>query len=75
MDHEDDMNLTARDVNLKADELDGLLAHIKEKYPNQYDSKTDPIGLLYADLAELSLRLRNMAPEEMYAMNKRSLTF
>lgn len=75
LDHDTDIRLSSADLTAKADELDSLLDYIKETYPNVYDSKTNPVGILYADLAELTLRIRNLAPEEMYAMNKRSLTF
>lgn len=69
-------SLSGADLWEREAELEKLLTHLKEIYgKDACESATTKIGLLYSDISHFLLKLKNLTPETMNMMHKRSLTF
>ena len=75
LNHPEDGFLKPESITLKYDELSDVMAYIKENYRNEYNDPTTEMGLLYSEVANLALKLKNLSPEDLYTTAQRSMTF
>lgn len=75
MNHSEDGFLKPESITMKYDELSDVMMYIKENYRNEYNDPTTEMGLLYSEIANLALKIKNLSPEDLYTTAQRSMTF